>query len=191
MYTAFLCCHHVRKKKNHTSSDSYKVKVIRKLSLTCGACAADEGSGMPVDPEAFTTSVTMEARRVRQRSLLLHASGDSREHTRVRIEAAVTIDVRAVSDPLPPASLTPPSRSSPSISPPSSTPTSTDTVALSRMAFTRAVSTVRLGVPLCVLRATRRRQADRISDTHTAPGGTVRRVRYSRQGAIRERGCSK
>jgi hypothetical protein len=64
----------------------------------------------------------------------------------VRIEATDTMDVRAVSDPLPP-SVTPPSMS-PSISPPGSTPTLTDAVALSRMAFTRAVSTVRLGVPL-------------------------------------------
>lgn len=150
------------------------------LSPTCGACVADVGSGMPVEPDAFTTSVTIEARRVRQRSLLLQASGDSREHTRVGIDAADKMDVRAVSDPLPPVSLTPtsnpssPSKSSPSISPPCLAPTLTDTVALSRMAFTRAVSTVRLGAPLCVLRATKRRQADRISDTHTAPGATVR-----------------
>jgi hypothetical protein len=68
-------------------------------SLTCGVCAADEGSGIPVEPDAFTTSVTMDARRVRQRSLLLHAAGDSSAHTRVRIEATDTMDVRAVSDP--------------------------------------------------------------------------------------------
>ena len=125
-----------------------------------------------MEPEALTTSVTMEARRVRQRRRLLHPSGDSRPHTKARMEAADTREVRAVSDPFPPASMAAPSGIPPSMSPPESgsPPTLTDTVALSRMACTSAVSTVRRGVPLCVLSATSSRHADRISDTPTALG---------------------
>lgn len=164
------------------------------MYVTWGVCVVEDGSTMPVAPDALMTRVTIAARRVNVRSRLLHISGSSGLSpcpcpcpcacswtglssllTAFEIPAPVLTAVltlvttgRSPELEIGVVSFTTSQSTVPFIPVPVTVSVATSPgimVALYRNAATSALRTVRLGVPLCVLSVTKSRHADLISAT--------------------------